>query len=146
MFSCGLYRPKEPGDTSVVGWQLMALKSVHMAYLKVPPSCVAGTSKFLDSVQTEYGAKYGYATPGAKHTTTAVGLLCRMYLGWKKDNEALAAGAKYLSDIGPKPTDMYYNYYATQVMRDRKSTRLNSSHVVISYAVFCLKKKNTTKN
>src|SRR5690606_41979543 len=27
---------------------------------------------------------------------------------------------------------------------DRKSTRLNSSHVKISYAVFCLKKKNTT--
>src|SRR5438034_8730709 len=26
---------------------------------------------------------------------------------------------------------------------DRKSTRLNSSHTVISYAVFCLKKKNT---
>src|SRR5690625_6233109 len=26
--------------------------------------------------------------------------------------------------------------------RDRKSTRLNSSHVAISYAVFCLKKKN----
>src|SRR5258708_26923244 len=28
--------------------------------------------------------------------------------------------------------------------RDRKSTRLNSSHQIISYAVFCLKKKNTT--
>src|SRR5699024_12106093 len=28
------------------------------------------------------------------------------------------------------------------VIRDRKSTRLNSSHVSISYAVFCLKKKN----
>src|SRR5690606_40364406 len=27
-------------------------------------------------------------------------------------------------------------------LRDRKSTRLNSSHVKISYAVFCLKKKN----
>src|SRR5256885_2742826 len=27
-------------------------------------------------------------------------------------------------------------------MKDRKSTRLNSSHLVISYAVFCLKKKN----
>src|SRR5256885_8399153 len=27
---------------------------------------------------------------------------------------------------------------------DRKSTRLNSSHLVISYAVFCLKKKTTT--
>src|SRR2546426_3541208 len=30
--------------------------------------------------------------------------------------------------------------YGTQL--DRKSTRLNSSHLVISYAVFCLKKKN----
>src|SRR3989442_15131428 len=28
------------------------------------------------------------------------------------------------------------------LLRDRKSTRLNSSHVRISYAVFCLKKKN----
>src|SRR5437773_2840991 len=28
--------------------------------------------------------------------------------------------------------------------RDRKSTRLNSSHITISYAVFCLKKKNKT--
>src|SRR2546426_8927659 len=30
---------------------------------------------------------------------------------------------------------------ATSLTRDRKSTRLNSSHLVISYAVFCLKKK-----
>src|SRR5256885_3749843 len=29
--------------------------------------------------------------------------------------------------------------------RDRKSTRLNSSHLVISYAVFCLKKKKNTE-
>src|SRR5699024_12884875 len=32
---------------------------------------------------------------------------------------------------------------ASPLRRDRKSTRLNSSHVSISYAVFCLKKKNT---
>src|SRR5688572_33431916 len=32
--------------------------------------------------------------------------------------------------------------YAPQWARDRKSTRLNSSHSQISYAVFCLKKKN----
>src|SRR5258708_29800595 len=30
--------------------------------------------------------------------------------------------------------------------RDRKSTRLNSSHQIISYAVFCLKKKNMKQN
>src|SRR2546426_3135825 len=32
-----------------------------------------------------------------------------------------------------------------QCPQDRKSTRLNSSHLVISYAVFCLKKKNCTR-
>src|SRR5437660_2467990 len=45
------------------------------------------------------------------------------------------------------------NHHAEQVSRrchrphgqDRKSTRLNSSHVAISYAVFCLKKKNKQK-
>src|SRR5256885_11074899 len=31
-------------------------------------------------------------------------------------------------------------------VQDRKSTRLNSSHLVISYAVFCLKKKKPTKS
>src|SRR5690554_7365206 len=32
------------------------------------------------------------------------------------------------------------------IKKDRKSTRLNSSHVRISYAVFCLKKKNKRSN
>src|SRR5258708_24196850 len=32
------------------------------------------------------------------------------------------------------------------LLEDRKSTRLNSSHQIISYAVFCLKKKNTHNN
>src|SRR2546426_8853510 len=35
---------------------------------------------------------------------------------------------------------------AEQSDRDRKSTRLNSSHLVISYAVFCLKKKKKQNN
>src|SRR5256885_10579364 len=34
---------------------------------------------------------------------------------------------------------------AARHARDRKSTRLNSSHLVISYAVFCLKKKKNTQ-
>src|SRR3712207_8254375 len=33
-------------------------------------------------------------------------------------------------------------HYAVEPARDRKSTRLNSSHANISYAVFCLKKKS----
>src|SRR5438309_3555598 len=35
--------------------------------------------------------------------------------------------------------------FADQRSKDRKSTRLNSSHSSISYAVFCLKKKNTPR-
>src|SRR2546426_4534084 len=34
---------------------------------------------------------------------------------------------------------------AARLLEDRKSTRLNSSHLVISYAVFCLKKKKTDR-
>src|SRR5690606_42057004 len=40
--------------------------------------------------------------------------------------------------IAPRPPARY----GTAAKGDRKSTRLNSSHVKISYAVFCLKKKN----
>src|SRR5438552_13106145 len=35
---------------------------------------------------------------------------------------------------------------AAEAVADRKSTRLNSSHQIISYAVFCLKKKNTSRH
>src|SRR5690606_39484231 len=40
-----------------------------------------------------------------------------------------------------KSEDMPRSGVTQALMRDRKSTRLNSSHVKISYAVFCLKKK-----
>src|SRR5438034_8397183 len=39
-----------------------------------------------------------------------------------------------------------YDRLSNRFMLDRKSTRLNSSHTVISYAVFCLKKKKKKKN
>src|SRR2546426_5243628 len=38
----------------------------------------------------------------------------------------------------------FLEFRITDMQRDRKSTRLNSSHLVISYAVFCLKKKKHT--
>src|SRR2546426_2973862 len=42
-------------------------------------------------------------------------------------------------DVSPERTATLALYHDTS--EDRKSTRLNSSHLVISYAVFCLKKK-----
>ena len=111
------YAPKQPGDTSVVGWQLMALKSGKMAYLDVDDRVLLGAAKFLDSVQDDGGAAYGYASPGSRAATTSIGLLCRMYMGWDRETKALVRGVNRLSKSGPSDKDMYYNYYATQVMR-----------------------------
>src|SRR5256885_8638221 len=53
--------------------------------------------------------------------------------------------ANTLDGLGLQPGDrvasLAWNGYRHMEI-DRKSTRLNSSHLVISYAVFCLKKKN----
>src|SRR5690606_16855633 len=40
--------------------------------------------------------------------------------------------------------NVHFGHLLSRVSEDRKSTRLNSSHVKISYAVFCLKKKKNT--
>src|SRR2546426_6002518 len=46
---------------------------------------------------------------------------------------------RYVDDIRRYPEKI--TFHRRPPARDRKSTRLNSSHLVISYAVFCLKKK-----
>src|SRR5690554_7631173 len=53
--------------------------------------------------------------------------------------EDTSIGVVLLSAEGPSPKDGVYSFCSGG---DRKSTRLNSSHVRISYAVFCLKKKS----
>ncbi len=113
------YSPGERGDTSVLGWQIMALKSAQMAYLRVDAKTIVRAEQFLDSVSRQSGSLYGYQQPGATKTLTSVGLLCRMYMGWQHDQPALQRGVQYLSETGPDvlSNDVYYNYYATQVLR-----------------------------
>lgn len=110
------YAPRQPGDTSVVGWQMMALKSGLMGYLNVPPDTIRLADRFLDHVQDGDGAYYGYTDSGSDEATTSIGLLCRMYMGWRRDHPALVRGVEYLGKTGPSSRNMYYNYYATQVM------------------------------
>src|SRR5438034_3186025 len=60
-----------------------------------------------------------------------------------------AAVADVLVDVdGPVlgPIDRARQHQPGHLQRDRKSTRLNSSHTVISYAVFCLKKKKRNQH
>jgi hypothetical protein len=111
------YSPRSGGDTSVVGWQLMAIKSAQMAGLKVPNPTLVGAEKWLNSCQTSDGGGYGYTGPGETPTMTSVGLLCRQYLGWSPRNPGLLNGVARLSKYPPGSINsMYYNYYATQVM------------------------------
>jgi len=110
------YTPGSPGDMTVTGWQLMALKSGQMAGLYVPSPTMIAVQRFLRSVQTEEGAFYGYNNTQPRLTTTAVGLLCRMYTGWQRTHPPLEKGVVYLSRQGPAEDNIYHNYYATQVL------------------------------
>lgn len=111
------YNPRQPGDTSAVCWQVMALKSGLMSGLQVDPYVVRKVSTFLDHVQSEDGSAYGYLDPSKnfRASTTGAGLLCRMFTSWKKTNDALINGAKRLAKGGPS-RDMYAAYYTTQVL------------------------------
>jgi hypothetical protein len=119
------YSPRTAGDTSVTGWQLMALKSGQMAGLSVPKAVLKKTEKYLDSCENKrgnsslaVGGGYGYmAGTGETITMTSVGLLCRQYLGVNPRNPDLLEGVKRLRASPPGKNDnLYYLYYATQVM------------------------------
>jgi hypothetical protein len=114
------YSPRAGGDTSVVGWQLMALKSAKMSNLNVPVATLKKAQKYLDAVSSKNGSAFGYRKPNdrpAVGAMTACGLLCKMYLGLPRDNEGLNIAAKEFAKKGPSPGDIYFNYYATQVMK-----------------------------
>lgn len=111
------YHPKQAGDTSVSSVQLLTLHHAHDAWLEVPKGTILGMTKFLDSAKgRESGSTYGYTGPGAGKCTTAMALRCRTHLGWKRDHEGLREGVAFLEEHGPSPSDMYFNYYATQLM------------------------------
>src|SRR5699024_11754550 len=59
------------------------------------------------------------------------------------NTDAHKTGTFYHMDYGVKMGRKAWLTNDTVINTDRKSTRLNSSHVSISYAVFCLKKKKT---
>jgi hypothetical protein len=120
------YRPRELGDTSVVGWQMMALRSARLGGLSVHPETMSQAGRFLDSVSGDaLGSYYGYMPGGgrADHpvehpigATTPIGLLCRIYSGWRRDEPGLQTGVQRLVRNAQPGKGMYFYYYATQVM------------------------------
>jgi hypothetical protein len=115
------YEPRlMPGDLSIAAWQVMAMKSGMAAGLTVYDSSIRQVDLFLDSQQSHGGAYYGYRQPGKQPGTTAMGLLIRMYRGWGRTDPRLLSGVNYLVERGPSESDIYYNYYAQQLLFHRE--------------------------
>ncbi len=125
------YRVQQETDTSVSGWHLMALKSAQMAGIEVPTESFARLSGWLDLAQGQDGSRYRYNpyaidSPSQRQgrvpslAMTAEGLLMRLYLGRDRNHPEMLSGAAYLRENLPgqsgTPDDVYYLYYATQVM------------------------------
>jgi hypothetical protein len=129
------YGPGEPGDMSVTGWYVMALKSGEMAGLDVPAETFRGVAAFLDSVAIDEGSRYGYMRyvqdrPPADDTSavSGEGLLARQFLGWRRDHPRLDEGIRRLlaenlpklrawgTKVGYDEKDVYAWYYITQVV------------------------------
>jgi len=112
------YSAKTPGDTSVTGWQVMALKSGQMSGLSVPSDVIKKAERFIDLCESSNKGGYSY-TPGSGETyvMTSVGLLCRQYMGVNPRNPGLLSGVDRIKKNPPGATgNLYYEYYATQVM------------------------------
>ena len=119
------YYPGMPGDTSVLGWQMFALRSARLAGLEVPTDCFKGCVVYLNLASADRDrTTYGYmpnrtATP----TMNAEGLLCRQYLGWTRDSPALVKGAANvwaeLQIVDER--NVYYWYYATQLLHNMQN-------------------------
>jgi len=123
------HRPASVSDTSIVGWQIMALKSALGSGLRVRPRTVKLTKQYLTHIANDDISMFGYASKptrpnGRLRACTSIGLLSRMYLGAEKDADDIISGVDRLNKWGPdndesqkRVTNMYYNYYATQVMK-----------------------------
>src|SRR3712207_7207983 len=99
-------------------------------------------------IENEYGVTCTFKGQRRLSPDEVARYLFRKVVSWgRSSNVFLRNGARLYLDVGSHPE------YATPecdditdlvTHEDRKSTRLNSSHANISYAVFCLKKKKTT--
>lgn len=109
------YLPGQPGDTTVTAWQFAALKSASLAGVAVPSPTIDGVSRFLDRVQTQDGDLYGYLAPAARPCTSAIGLFCRLHLGWER-HDSIDRGLATLAQPGPHPAQVYRNFYLAQAL------------------------------
>src|SRR5688572_32664903 len=100
----------------------------------VPPEAVPGVLLRGSSVGSESRISKSKRPSGMSDVAERVKKIVVEHLN--VDQEKVTDNASFIEDLGADSLDT--------VELDRKSTRLNSSHSQISYAVFCLKKKKQT--
>ena len=111
------YRPGDRGDTSQLGWQLMALRSAESAGIPIPDSCRRGMVRFLQTVASgRHGGLASYrAGEQASRSMTAEALVCRQFLGMQRENPASDEAGDFLLGLlpGEGTANLYYWYYGT---------------------------------
>lgn len=109
------YYFQQSGDTSILGWQLMALATARGEGIEIPRETWRNADGFLDSVLADFGYAY---SPGKerKISTTAIGALCRFWASPGYKRSRLKHSIELVLEHGPSKGDMYYNYYATQAL------------------------------
>lgn len=114
------YGPRQLGDTSSSGWQVMALKSAVLAGIDVPAETYTLAHRFLDSVAAgRFGGLASYRPDEAvKASMTAEALFTRQLLGLDRENAANNEAGDYLLERLPdfRQYNLYYWYYGTLTM------------------------------
>ncbi len=111
------YQPK-PGDsdTSVTGWQYMALHSARMAGIEVPEVVFANARRWFDQAGGgKFGGLYGYTGPSNSPPMVATGMFCRQLDLVPPDDPRMGESADVLKarPINVNNPAYYYLYYGT---------------------------------
>jgi hypothetical protein len=111
------YRPRDPGDTSILGWQILALKSAEFAGLLVPQQTFDRARRFVESVSSgKAGGLAAYrAVERPSPAMTAEALVCRLFLGTAPTDPVVQEAVEFIlaEPPGKGPPNFYYWYYAT---------------------------------
>ncbi len=112
------YRPGDAGDTSQLGWQVMALKSAQLAGIEIPSATRSGIERFLQSVSVG-GSKglacYQAVKPVPTRSMTAEAMVCRQFMGQTDQAAKRGEASKFLLEEvpGAGTANFYYWYYGT---------------------------------
>jgi uncharacterized protein YfaP (DUF2135 family) len=90
--------PKRAGDTSVTGWQVLALKTAKEAGIPVTDECVEKVRKFMASRATGTNGRTGYENRNpSTEATTGVGMLAHQFLLGEPDAPLVGEAAEFLA-------------------------------------------------